>query len=459
MKRRSRYHSFLMSLLWTGIYSLIAVSGFSQAPFNYERSWKAVDSLMMKRSLPKSALAAVQYIYQHAISEKNEPQIIKSLVYKISLENTFEADINAAHQELENEALHAGSTAAAILYSLDAQMLWDYLQQHRWELYRRSTVIGDSTGDIKVWNVNRLNLEISRLYKLSVSAPGVLQKTDLQQYGAILIPGNSRKLRPTLYDLLANRAIAYYITDEYNLNKPANAFTINDDAALSVHTVFENKKWVSADTASPDYEAILMFQKLLRFHESDPYPDALISWDLKRLEFIYQHAVMPNKKTLYTAMIRQIASQYPSNPAAAQAWFLQAKELDETANRYDPLGDSSNRYARANAKKICEQVLQQADSSDGKTNCLLLLRQILRPVIRIETENVNLPEQPFRALVTYKNVHKIFFRVITIDDATQQSNSNMNANDWKRIINFPVENSFSQEIPDTRDFSGTPGGN
>ena len=44
----------------------------------------------------------------------------------------------------------------------------------------------------------------------------LLKLTKLQPFDAIITKGNVRYLRPTLFDLLANRALGYFENDERN---------------------------------------------------------------------------------------------------------------------------------------------------------------------------------------------------------------------------------------------------
>ncbi len=64
---------------------LINLTSLSQTIRNYEAQWKKVDE-HIKKNLPKSALTEVKNIYELAKKQKQEAQIIKSLVYTVSLQ-------------------------------------------------------------------------------------------------------------------------------------------------------------------------------------------------------------------------------------------------------------------------------------------------------------------------------------------------------------------------------------
>ena len=70
---------------------------------NYEKEWRQVETLV-KKQLPRSALEEVNKIYQLARREKQDAQIIKALVYMVSLQQgvTENGDIQGT-SDLEKE--------------------------------------------------------------------------------------------------------------------------------------------------------------------------------------------------------------------------------------------------------------------------------------------------------------------------------------------------------------------
>jgi hypothetical protein len=62
------------------------------------------------------------------------------------------------------------------------------------------------------------------------------------------------------------------------------------------------------------------------------------------------------------------------------------------------------------ARKICERLVASKDSSEGKSNCEALLQEILKKEVSLNTEKVNVPGQPFRTLISYRNTSEIYFR-------------------------------------------------
>src|SRR5215216_6636018 len=70
----------------------------------YSAQWKKVDELIEKKNLPKSALEEVKKIYALAKKEKQDAQVIKSLVYMINLQEDNREDNGVqAIKEIEKE--------------------------------------------------------------------------------------------------------------------------------------------------------------------------------------------------------------------------------------------------------------------------------------------------------------------------------------------------------------------
>src|SRR6185295_4238752 len=120
---------------------------------------------------------------------------------------------------------------------------------------------------------------------------------------------------------------------------------------------------------------------------------------------------------------------------------------------YKPFGDTTYRYEKLKAIEICEQVLQQKDFSEGKINCFNLLNDIKSKALYYNVEKVNIPEQPSRVLVKYKNIESLFLRFLKANDSLQQPNSSQ-ADDkfWSALIKEPPFKNWQQKLPATNDY-------
>ncbi|MEO8960547.1 MAG: hypothetical protein ABI325_01615, partial [Ginsengibacter sp.] len=141
----------------------------AQKPMDdYSFRWKKIEDFR-KKGLTKSALAEVEKIYSLAKSTNNDPQIIKSLLFKINLNNNIEEDASVKSiDSLEKEIAIAGEPAKSILQSITAQLYWNYFQQNRYRLYQRTNTENFDKKDIATWTSDDLHHEIGELYVASL---------------------------------------------------------------------------------------------------------------------------------------------------------------------------------------------------------------------------------------------------------------------------------------------------
>ena len=355
-------------------------------------------------------------------------------------------------REIEKEIIGSKEPVTSILNSLLAEMYWNYYQQNRWDLYNRTKTTDFKKDDIATWGAEDFHKKIGELYQRSLKEEKLLQQTKLAPFDAIIIKGNVRHLRPTLFDLLAHRALGYFENDERDINKPAYAFEIDQASAFDPAADFIHRKFVTKDSSSLHYQALLLYQRVIAFHLKDTKPDALIDADIQRIQFVKEKSVHPDKDQLYFNAINHIAHQYENTPAATQAWYLLASYYEEQAATYKPNGDTTHRYARLKAKEICEKILLQKDSSEGKINCYNLLNQINRKSLLFHLEKVNVPDQPFRALVEYRNFNQLYLRLVKADDNLKKQLENQyDEKYWPAIIGAKPIRSWEQALPATND--------
>ncbi|RYG41216.1 MAG: alpha-2-macroglobulin, partial [Chitinophagaceae bacterium] len=432
---------------------LIAMNSHSQNTIkNYDASWKKVEGFV-KKNLPASALSEVKNIYTLAKKDKQDAQVIKALVYMNSLQSeTRENNESLSIAEIEKEVPGTKGAVNALLNSLLADLYWTYYQNHRWQFYNRTQTTDFKKEDIATWTAEDFHEKTSALYQRSIADVKLLQQTSLEPYNAIIVKGNMRHLRPTLFDLLAFKALEYFENDERDLNRPAYAFQIDQAAAFDPAADFIHRKFVTKDSLSLQHKALLIYQQLIAFHLNDKKPDALIDADLQRYAFVRRNSVHPDKEQYYFNGINHIAHQYENTPAASQAWYLVAQYYNEQGDTYKPFGDTTHRYSKIKAKEICEKLLAQKDSSEGKINAYNLLQQLNSKNLQFTIEQVNLPEQPFRALIDYRNFTTLHLRLIKSDDKLRKAQENLYEDSyWKTVLAAAPLRSWKQTLPDTKD--------
>lgn len=201
--------------LFLGLLILFSVGVFahtnqtSKGMNKYRSQWEQVEKFE-KDNLPKSALSVVNRIFKDAVSSKDTPQTIKSLLYinkyKISIDNETDISIFSDIDSLITISNKADDKA--LLHSLIAEVYLNYYDAVRWQISNRTDIVGYIPKDIKEWTGNIFKDKAAEHLKASVGNESELLKQPVLNYKDILIEGeDSRTLYPTLYDFLIKRAI------------------------------------------------------------------------------------------------------------------------------------------------------------------------------------------------------------------------------------------------------------
>ncbi len=446
---------FTKQITAIAILLLASLFSFSQdADTTFNKQWKEIDSLINQQNLPQSALQKVNGLYEVAAQKKLAAQQIKCLVYRINLEaSTAENDPSKSIGILDS-VLHKTTdvTVQCLLEGLIAFEYKSYFDNNRWRFYNRSNTINFKKEDINTWTADDFNAAISQHYLLSLQAPTVLQQTSLPAFDAIITKGNTRELRPTLFDLLAHEALDYFKSSEAYVTKPTYAFVLEDSKALLPSADFVKAVFASRDSASHQLISLHLFQQLIAFHQSKNNIPALIDVDLERIEWVKQKGSF--YYILYKNTLEAITAQYPQHKETLQAWYLLAKLEADNANNYEPFGKTKNRYGYANAKGMIEKILPDTSTKcEGATNLRKLLASIKEKKINIETEQVNVIGKPFRALVKYKNTDTLYCKIINVTNDNKIWNISTYSNDiWSYIKGLSPQKTFNQWLPQTQDY-------
>ncbi len=439
-------------LLFT-ITILLSTYLFAQKETNqFEKEWKEIDSLIEFQMQPKSALEKVNILYQRALGKDIADQQIKCLIYKINLEN-IDGDENPTKkiETLQAEIDIAYNAASkAILNGLIAQAYQHYFEANRWKFYNRNKTTNYLKEDITTWSADDFFNIITSYYLKSLKATERLQQVDIATFSAIIQKGNASHLRPTLYDLLAHNALDYFKTGEHQITKPANPFIINDPKVFLPSAQFTKASFSTKDSSSPLIETIKLFQQLLALHIARKDTAALLTVDIERITWAKQMGVMRNKAILYEKALKSVVQQYPKHPYNLQAWYLLANIDAEKARKYSPNKDTANRYGFVKALAIINPILPDTSiHNEGSANLRNLANEIQQKEISIQTEQVNSINKPFRALVNYKNIDTLFYRVYKINEDTLDNGQYEIA--YSKFIKMPLMASSAQWLPKTYD--------
>ncbi|OON66211.1 alpha-2-macroglobulin family protein [Hymenobacter sp. CRA2] len=402
--------SFVILAFW--LLCMVAPSNASAPPAGgpYAAQWKKIDALLAKEQT-EAARKLVLDIYQKTRAAGQTADYVRSLVYRLHLLELKEEDADVKGIALLEADLPAAKfPARPLLHSLLAEQYHDYLQQNRYRLYNRSNVAQDvdltedaadtaAAGGIASWDAARLASQVVRHYRASVETDAQRQQqTSLRELGQLATPADvvGQQLRPTLYDLLAHRAIEGLNDDELYLTRPAEQFRFTDARLLASNPEFAQLPITApaADSLNGPYYALRLWQELTRFRLTQTNPAAAADVERLRLAFVHEHAAFPNKRTAYEAALRRAQSQYETLPA----WADFQAELAQLAQQRGELTTAMS-LARAAAQRFPKSV--------GAARAQGIINELEAPSLSVQTTEVQLPGQALLLNVQYRNLQQV----------------------------------------------------
>lgn len=421
---------------------------------DYKAQWASVKSLE-KKGLTQDARAEVVKIFADAVKTSNQAQVVKSAMYQMKYRNMVEED-NEENNVFFLDSLveKAPAPAKNILQSMQAELFNAYKENNRYRLYNRTALLQEESNDINTWSISKINAVIAQRYHASLQNDALLKNTSIAVFDEVLEKGqNTRTLRPTVYDFLVHRALQYFMSDENDVTNPSYKFIINDANAFAAIPIFIQTNFATADTAAVQYKALLLLQQLLRFHQQDANKDALLDADLIRLKYVNEHGVFENKSQLYEAALLSIEKNFSSSDYAAEAMLLRAQEYVQRGEAFNPLQNNVPQWEVKKAVTLAKEIISRYPKAEAALTAKYLLSTIERPSLQFQTEEVNLPGEPFRSLVEYKNTDKIYLRIVKSSHSALEEISNITyAEKWAALLKMQVVKSWQQSLPNPGDY-------
>jgi 5-hydroxyisourate hydrolase-like protein (transthyretin family) len=430
-------------------------------PQTYDQLWKKADSLE-KKGLTKSQLEVVKLIYDKAKLEKNASQLVKSVVFKLKLESYIsDDDFVKEINDLSAEIKTVEFPVKPVMQSMLAEVYWRYYQQNRYRFLNRTETVNFIPADIRTWDLRKIVEQVIYNYQQSLSDIDKLKNTKLDILDPVLVKGDvSSKLRPTLYDFLAHRAVDFFMNEEPGLTAPANKFEVSNPDYILPYNKFVDVNITSDDKFSQKYYAILILQDLVKFHSKDTEPDALVDADIKRLSFIKRVGIFDNKDTLYIRSLKTLETDFLNANASTEVSYEIANYYYTEGLKYNPLQADNAKWYLKLSLEICKSAIRRFPSSTGAHNCSVLENSIKTKQVNATIEDANIPNQPIKAMINYRNVKTVYFRIIKTDFDTYSNLTRKYYSDnlinklvaMPRIkewsINLPVDGDYQRHASD-----------
>ncbi len=180
----------------------------------------------------------------------------------------------------------------------------------------------------------------------------------------------------------------------------------------------------------------------------------MIDVDLARLNFVRRNSVAEQKDLLYLSALESMQKRHTETPSSSLVVYHIAKYHYDKGTLYNATDTEENRWELEEALNICESALASYPVNLGINKCLWLQNTILNKTLDFKIENANLPNEPFRSLLSYKNVNKVFIKVVRLKKNSPKSPAHdLNGEELLKHYNSDKAlASWSVNLPDDQDY-------
>ena len=431
----------------------LALTAFLPTDKDFNKLWKEVEQYQ-KKGLPKSAIKVVDKIYAEAKAQQNNPQVLKALLFKAGLEGSFQENaLLKSITSFEEELKEAKTPEKQILYSLTAELYREYFLRNRYKIVQRGQ-LAEPGNDPETWDAMQFNRVIESYYLKSMQPEDTLKKISLKEYDAILTLADSNSLvyRPTLYDLLASRAINYFSANDYQtFSFGQTSVAVSDSLMIPAEDFIK----LSIKPDNNTNKVLRIYQHLISQHITDSNPAVLVDIDLARIAFIsIKYPVNVNRQR---ALLKQLYEKYKSQDVSVRVALRLAEnyKLGETPAIIWTANSKASETDLVKARNLCKEAIALHPNAPFADNCRNLITQIEQPSIAMETEKQLLPNKPFLAKIDFKNVTTLYLKIVKVDAGEVFLDPKRNVRAWaknkKYLLNQGVKN-WEITLPDTKDY-------
>ncbi|MCL2414524.1 MAG: MG2 domain-containing protein [Bacteroidales bacterium] len=348
------------------------------------------------------------------IAERDEDPLVRT----IALFQSDLGNLNAVEQ--------------AIVNSMIAESLWTYLQQNRWQIFERTPLANPDLTDVRTWDTRLLLQQTIMRYTASLEPREALQNLRVRDFKKILTLGDNESeiQRPTMFDLLAHRAINALSQHDMRLMQPQDGAMLNDKIDG-------------------------IFQHLADFHLQEENPDILIPLGLQILAWARRAVFAENADSLYRYYLVEFLEEFPESPVNAQIYWALAEFHNELGSRHNNLVSEDFRWDKKEALRYTEILQSRFVPRVFADAARAMAERIKAPTISLQMQEILLPNQSNLFLLQGSNLDTVYFSLFRL---TREDVERFSAHDHQRFmdeVHFRTRTPFrewQEVIPNPGDF-------
>ncbi|MDL2262616.1 hypothetical protein LJC11_03825, partial [Bacteroidales bacterium OttesenSCG-928-I21] len=405
-------------LLALPIICLSATKINNDPPTNYKRHWDKVTDFE-KNNLQKSALKKVLEIYNLALAENNEEQIVKAIMHQLKYitELEEEGDIKAI-AKLEEEILGYKGITKSFSHLILAELYKKYYSNKSHIIESYSVTTDFENNDIQTWDKTKFQDKIIK--NIVAALDDELKNIDIFDYSEIITDAHDSKNDfPTLYDFVAYHSINTLTKQNYSYYRSSNLTSGNfkDTVYLNDAESFINLN-IEEDSCSFLFTAAKIYQKWLNFRLQDKQNlEALLNVDTKRLQFIKTNSSVLKTEQAWINALSKLKEKHNSSPEVSIVIYELAKYYNNQGNSYNLNYPETYKYKSFKTKAISllSEVLERFPTSKYVPYCENLKKEIEKQSFSFIVEKHVPSKEKIPVLISFKNTETLYISTIKCD--------------------------------------------
>lgn len=313
---------------------------------------------------------------------------------------------------VEERAATSGTPLRQLLHSALGAAYWSYYQNERWQILDRTETTGDNT-DPETWTQGQFMAKVMAEYRTSLEPFDSLKHIPVGDLGELLTEdARAQVLRPTLYDLLAHRALDVFTHPETRLTEPDWRFKLDDARSFELFEPFIFQRLAHRDSTAWEFQAMRLYQRLEKLHINNDTIDALVDVTLKRLAFVHAHSTHARKDSLYLEAMELLRTRLPNDSSWSEVTVGIARWHAEQAEKYNRLAGVAWKWEKRTAQALCDSAIARWPGSFGARNAVALKARLEQPAFNVQCEEAVAPDVSFPIALHYTNLKRIWLRVV-----------------------------------------------
>ncbi len=373
---------------------------------DFDTAWIQIETLESEGKV-KTALEKVQALHLKATKQKNKEQILKTLLFRWKfLQIVDEKSQVKILEEVHTEISQQQFPVKQFLHLYMASFLETYLNDNYWKVNNRTTTENAALKNYQTWDQTTFLNEISAHYKNAQTPYLGLATLPTEKIAPLLVtvPIN-RKYKPTAYDIIAHKALAFYKNTRNRVQKPKDEFLIDSDSYFNSSATFAKQNIKSTDAESLLYKALKTYQQLEQIHSQQKNDVAWSFNSLERMQFVKNNYTGINTPVKYLDGLQQLQAEFKRSKETAEIELAVAKAYRELSFQKN----EENTFIYPNYNKKALALLTKIETDKAAINTIIeaknLKQQILQRKLIWLTQDKHLPNQPHLAKITFTNAH------------------------------------------------------